>query len=277
MVRMTFPRSAAIGLAAASLSACSLLLADDFSGDAPAPAPDADTPTETGGSPADAGADVQGDADASSGCASTEGPAMVEAGAVCIDSTEVTVAQYARFLDADAGLALQPAGCAWNTSMTPTPWPLAPGSEQLPVTGVNWCQAYAFCAWAGKHLCGSVSGGALHPDLGNDPRYDAWYHACSANGERTYPYGSTYSPSACSATIVPVASSPECVGPVPGLYDMSGNAGEWLDSCFAATGPDDICIARAATNEPDNGACTGGTAPPRNGAFSYIGIRCCRP
>lgn len=41
-----------------------------------------------------------------------------------------------------------------------------------------------------------------------------------------------------------VGSFAACVGGVPGLYDMSGNLGEWGDACAANTGENDYCQVR---------------------------------
>lgn len=72
------------------------------------------------------------------------------AGAYCMDATEVTNADYAAFLAANPPTSGQVAWCAWNTSyLPPFGWP-ATGKENHPVVRVDWCDARAYCKWAGK-------------------------------------------------------------------------------------------------------------------------------
>jgi formylglycine-generating enzyme required for sulfatase activity len=175
-----------------------------------------------------------------SGCPSQGGPGMVRVGGplnnFCIDSTEVTIGQYRTFLNAtvnDAGPV--PSVCAWKTSNAPG----VLGADELPQTGVDWCDAYAFCQWAGKHLCGKVvngkaSGSVSVPEI-SDPSVSAWYIACSAQGQLKYPYGSVLKPGACNVLekdagkTLPVRQMTECQGGYPNIYDMLGNASEWFD------------------------------------------------
>jgi hypothetical protein len=35
------------------------------------------------------------------------------------------------------------------------------GSGNFPITNVDWCDAYAYCAGIGKRLCGKIGGGTL--------------------------------------------------------------------------------------------------------------------
>src|SRR5258708_37508752 len=124
----------------------------------------------------DAGANILGDAvDGSPGCPDpTAGPTMVNIGSFCIDSTEVTADQYMQFLTAKGGdVSGQPLACAsWNRSFVPVGWPSGAGAQA--VSGVNWCMAFMYCAWAGKRLCGSPSGGPLHPPGSDGPAQREW-------------------------------------------------------------------------------------------------------
>jgi len=58
------------------------------------------------------------------------------------DRTEVTVAQYARFVEATGHRAPS----SWKRAQAPA------GDEALPVTGVSWDDAQAYAAWARKRL-----------------------------------------------------------------------------------------------------------------------------
>ena len=114
----------------------------------------------------------------------------------CIDTTEVTRAEYRDFLLATAGDAAgQRATCAWNDSFAPaargcpvsTFQPETQGDR--PVVCIDWCDAVAYCAWAGKRLCGQIGGGSLPGFFGGafDPARSQWHAACTRNGARAYP------------------------------------------------------------------------------------------
>jgi formylglycine-generating enzyme required for sulfatase activity len=106
---------------------------------------------------------------------------------------------------------------------------------------VDWCDAAAFCRYAGKRLCGRIGGGATPGEQCNDAAVDEWTAACSGGGVYMYPYGDTYEPTACWGSIscdtsgcrpVDVGSLQACQSAVyPGVYDMSGNVVEWTDGC----------------------------------------------
>jgi formylglycine-generating enzyme required for sulfatase activity len=173
-------------------------------------------------------------------CVSQHGPTMVRVGTssnnFCIDSTEVTVSQYAEFTTAkgaDAGG--QPTECAWNTSYAAG----AGGGDNIPIAGIDWCDARAYCAWAGKRLCGKHVSGAFAgkvdvSELGDFKTHE-WLLACSNIGQLRYPYGGIQNPTACNTAendagrTVDVKSKPECNGGFPGVYDMVGNLWEWFD------------------------------------------------
>ena len=45
------------------------------------------------------------------------------------------------------------------------------------------------------HLCGKIGDGSLTLAQRNDAAQSAWYNACSAQDQKTYPYGDTFDPS----------------------------------------------------------------------------------
>ena len=161
------------------------------------------------------------------GCSGAGGPPMtpifgIGAANECIDTTEVTNAQYAQFLDAVGPNPQTPAECAFDVSYVPqVGWPAAAGRDAFPVAGVNWCDAYAFCEWAGKRLCGQISGGSLDPNDSNNAGASQWYAACSSGGATTFPYGNLFNPLACNGPekllldTVAVATLPACAGVTP--------------------------------------------------------------
>ena len=235
---------------------------------------DVEDALRTDGPPLDAGVDAV--------CPGTAGPAAVRVGAFCIDSTEVTHKDYSVFLarstaPADAG----PLVCASKTTHAPSGAAATPTSPQ---TFVDWCDAYAYCAWAGKRLCGSVAGG---PSGSLVDSTNQWFTACShtADGNHTFPYGSAFKPLACNAPevdaggTVPVASLAECVGGYAGIYDMTGNVYEWEDSCTMAGGLTS-CVQRSGSFVDPPGAsqtCAYARSVALTIADNDIGFRCCSP
>jgi formylglycine-generating enzyme required for sulfatase activity len=212
----------------------------------------------------------------------------------CIDTTEATNAQYLQFKESGFVLAAAqvPDGC--QTLGDPSPsqnWPYGPGYEDYPVDFVNWCQAYSFCAWAGKRLCGQIGGKAISVQNEEDPTLSQWVNACSQGGKRVYPYGNTFNQTTCggggganNSQREIVTQSSACVGGVAGLLDMSGNLWEWNDACDAPTptnpavGVQCHALGGAYDSTPTDLECTSGGQPrawSRNSSAANIGFRCC--
>lgn len=133
----------------------------------------------------------------------------------CIDEIEVSKFAYNQFIKAGVLPATQIDACKTaNGTFTPRdawipsnsyPTGLATSdvalafNYSLPVHYVDWCDAYAYCAWAKKELCGSTNGGAADYTKGKDETADAWYNACSGHGDLQYPYDtSSYNRNACN-------------------------------------------------------------------------------
>jgi sulfatase modifying factor 1 len=245
---------------------------------------------------ADAGADhnVVEVGPVHSSCPTTlAGPSLVRVGwsegvAFCIDSTEVTNAQYQAFLTAAATTPpTQSDVCQWNTSLAPeTTTAGCPtfdpvGRANFPVVCVNWCDADAYCRSVGKYLCraGSLDGNNAGPV--KNPLATGgsqWVIACSNDGAQGYPYGTMGLPGVCvdkkyvSSTpgVQPVMSATMCQVGTTGIYDMSGNASEWQDDCVATTatatpgavGKTDECDAYggAVSSDYSDTSCTAAAA-----------------
>jgi formylglycine-generating enzyme required for sulfatase activity len=220
-------------------------------------------------------------------CPEGRGPSMLLVdGKLCIDTTEVTYAQYKAFLEARAGDAGgQPPECAWSTTFSPNAgWPYPAGKDAFRVPDVTWCAARAFCEWAGKRLCGTPGTGApVAPSARAIASADEWYAACSQGAARAYPYGNTYAKEACNtgsdAGPTPVGSHPSCAGGYPGLLDMSGNVEEWDNACDSTTtvaplGTSDACYVRGGTSNAVEATSTCGYAG-RLFRGNHAGIRCC--
>ena len=249
------------------------------------PLPDNSSPGQDSSSPE---ASVDADAPCPLGRPSGRGPTMVRIAerSYCIDSTEVTVGDYDEFLGApDRDAIAQPSYCQWNTSFDPGS---GLGPDDLPARNVDFCDAYAFCKWAGKRLCGKIGGGPMSAGAGQSE--SQWYVACSKNGQRRWPYGSAYQDGLCrvsSATATLwspwLVTTQTCVGGYGGLYDMSGNVYEWEDDCeFQDGGAADRCTLRGGSygdTESGNVACGVPLtrAPRRPTVAIAIGFRCCAP
>jgi sulfatase modifying factor 1 len=214
---------------------------------------------------------------------------MARVGSFCVDGTEVTNEQYAAFLS--AGIASTDGGsvaCAWNETFAPDAgWPAAPGAEKLPVAFVDWCDAAAFCAWAGKRLCGRIGGGPISPTEAANANANQWLYACSVQGSWSYPYGSTYDGGSCNGADMAGPEVPRPVGTIescqsyPGVFDLSGNVAEWTDCCNAATGSQDACEHRGGAyntvgpSGSPNLSCNAKVASGRSFVGPALGFRCC--
>ena len=134
-----------------------------------------------------------------------------------IDRHEVTTARYAKFLAATGSVRPPQAWEALDSS----------AGADLPVVGVDWNDAAAYCAWAGRRL----------------PTEAEWEKAARGPDERRFPWGDE-SPSLDRANYV--NTSPEAyggglhkVGAHPagrspyGIHDMAGNASEWTADWYA--------------------------------------------
>src|SRR5690554_3217622 len=108
------------------------------------------------------------------GCGACPPSTMVDAGGFLIDATEVSNLQYATLLEVDLDADMLPRGCEWKSGFEPEDWSdeLDP---DLPVVGVDWCDAAVFCAWANKRLYGAVQAGPADWDDAEDAENDAWY------------------------------------------------------------------------------------------------------
>ncbi len=215
----------------------------------------------------------------------------------CIDSTEVTRSQYETWLSTNPPTNTQPSFCSWNDDFAPessgptgwcdtSVWP--PGSKgDHPVVCVDWCDAYAYCQAVGKRLCGKIGGGENPFDSWAEASSSQWYAACSSGGSNDYPYGDTYSSTACNDSLgeetKPVASMNDCQSSVngyEGVFDLIGNVREWEDSCDGTTGESDNCHARGQSFSAPAYQITCGspstyTSYARASRSYAAGFRCC--
>jgi sulfatase modifying factor 1 len=220
---------AVLGFVGVLAGACS-----SFSTQPTATAVDSGTP-DVGPGPSDASNDVDTVpvVDPCSGFDAGPKMALVSVSGLsfCVDTVEVSFDQYRAYrLAPDSGRGGPPpldAGglsdpCrTFETDSTET-------RGAYPAL-VGYCAARAYCAWAGKRLCSAV-----YKPTGDLDALGEWYLACSPGGT-DYPWGDGVSdaggrcPGAEGIDAArPVGSSPECRAPEAGVYDMIGNAAEWV-------------------------------------------------
>ena len=152
-------------------------------------------------------------------CRADEEPShVVTLSAFEIDRTEVTQDQYAACVGAQAcGAPL----CDWDCTKT-----------DFPAGCVEWAQAKAYCAWAGKRL----------------PTEAEWEKAARGTDGRLYPWGNDnpdcahVNMASCGAHAEPVGMLPAGASPY-GALDMAGNVVEmvadWYDPGFYQVSPTD--------------------------------------
>lgn len=245
----------------------------------------ADDANETSTDTADAPAV---DGDGGGRCPSGRGPEMVlvtkSGGSFCIDTTEVTEEQWRAF---DVAVKpTPPARCGGITAKPIESW--MNSGPNKPRAYVNWCQAWQFCAWAGKRLCGNESGA---PAKVGEPT--EWEYACKQGAAATpYPYGATFDIKACngapadcdasSPMLADVAATKTCRGtttPYSSVYDLVGNVAEYIDECDDSVegGPPECAVRGGGVYDcmPDGLSCVGANSLPIDTQSDSIGFRCC--
>jgi formylglycine-generating enzyme required for sulfatase activity len=143
---------------------------------------------------------------------------------------------------------------------------------KFPINCIDHDGAADLCAHLGGRLCTSKE----------------WLAGCRGTEERAFPYGPEYQESRCHVgsydkpgpggrSTIEAGSIPDCVGGLPGLFDMSGNVSEWISDCKG-----DYCKFRGAAyvgNEPVEHfagcgeVCAGNDKGLRS---NTVGVRCCR-
>jgi formylglycine-generating enzyme required for sulfatase activity len=202
---------------------------------------------------------------------------------LALDRFEVTVGRFHNFVDAyetarspGAGAGKHPAfpDSGWQPQWSDEngPMPLTIGElssalrargesldleadQTLPVRGVSWHLAFAFCIWDGGRL----------------PTEAEWAYAADSGEDRVYPWLSDPEPSITHERAVYSGEDTMPVGPAPvgthssgkgplGHEDLAGNVYEWMADVYTATlpatchGPQDAtvdeleCLQRGAAD-----------------------------
>jgi len=139
----------------------------------------------------------------------------------------------------------------------------------LPSSAASWDDASAACARAGFRLCTA----------------DEWLRACAGTEGRLYPYGDEYEQGRCNTSerdsdlstkhLAPGGSFERCVSP-EGVYDLSGNITEWLETSDP-TGTVRELRGGGYASYPSHARCLTDPLmfqPPEAGLAGY-GFRCC--
>ncbi len=141
-----------------------------------------------------------------------------------IDQREVMVRDYALFLN-HVGLAPH---YHHKMPILATSEGYSPYEEvaDLPMSGVTWSDAYAYCQWYGKRL----------------PTEQEWEFVATGGGRRSYPWASEGGPrcpkavgflnsAQCASDALPVGERPDGDSP-EGLSDLIGNVAEWTSDLY---------------------------------------------
>lgn len=176
----------------------------------------------------------------------------------------------------------------WNSNLGGGTWTASAGSnENLPITEIDWYEAYAFCIWDGGFL----------------PSEAEWnYAAAGGSDQRAYPWSPAYPPgstsisctdanySGCPAGAANAVGSESPAGDGKwGQSDLAGNAWEWNLDWYASsynTPCTDCANLTAASSRVDRGGGFGdattallasyrGNIAPTD-RYVNVGARCAR-
>ena len=161
-----------------------------------------------------------------------------------IDVYEVTVGQYAAFLQAKG---IDPPA-DWKTINQSA-------NQKRPIANVDSTDASAFCKWAGKRL----------------PTEAEWEKAARGTDGRLYPWGND-PPTPLHANfgktdwnnhgvLAPIGSFETGKSPY-GIYDMAGNVWEWVSDWY------DYNYYKVSPSQNPTGPSSGGTKAIRGGAWN---------
>jgi hypothetical protein len=155
-------------------------------------------------------------------------------------------------------------GCPQGMRLVPGASPFCidmyeyPGGRTLPRVGVTWREAKSVCEGRGARLCAGLE----------------WERACLGAGNAPYPYGGKFEPTRCNVArpggkpreLAESGAFAQCRS-AAGIYDMSGNAAEWIDPPAYRGG--------SVEGGAEQTRCTSQVASTPEGSNPYVGFRCC--
>jgi sulfatase modifying factor 1 len=223
---------------------------------------------------------------------------------VWMDRSEVTVAQYQQWLDSTMAEQVnwEPTWCRWKEARSAPAQEASdtcvaaimrfdqqPFAPRKPMRCVDFCDAEAYCRWAGKHLC--YDRGALGTQgPAGYPR--EWLVACSNGRSTVYPWGDDAAESACNTGQTAdacISANPTC-GPhaagqgsacvnQQGIQDLIGNVAEWTFSCTFVDPEQPLepskCLTRGGGYDDQLGSCDQEGTILSNTRLPSLGFRCC--
>jgi len=229
----------------------------------------------------------------------------------CIDERETVYGEYKQFVEAKGDdFSGQPPECEWNRDFKPveeisSAYPDIPPAKCSPpldeanpdhaVRCVDFCDAWAYCSWAGKRLCGlrgAEPGKIAVVERDTGPESEAiqkseWMYVCTQGGTSEYPYGDEHVPGICidkakrdaegdSALVVRDTAGNECCGtrpPYDQVHNMSGGTRQWVN---ISAEPGYSAAVQGGQNGETARSCGEGFGfIPLVAMFGRPGLRCC--
>lgn len=221
-----------------------------------------------------------------------------------IDQEEVSVANYQRWQSAVAADAVSwdPTWCAWKRERSDPisdrddacakqilSFDLQPFAPNKPMRCVDFCEAEAFCRWAGKHLCHASDAFGVQ---GPRDAVREWFLACSNTLTTAYPWGNERDDLRCNTGqtsencitlrptcgVLPSGEKSQCTSST-GVVDLLGNVAEWVYSCNLIT-PEQAnapsgCGVRGGGYDASLESCNDESTLQNDSRLPSLGFRCC--
>lgn len=135
----------------------------------------------------------------------------------------------------------------WRTYARATGARERSGADDLPVDGLLWSEATAFCEWLGDPGQGEFG----------LPTEEQWERSARGSDEREFPWGDTFDVACANLAergigqATPVGSFPRGASSF-GVLDLAGNVDEWTASLYAPYpgAPDDVPLVESWVLDP---------------------------